>query len=185
MRAFIAIPVPTECLDSLEDFVGALKRLLPDAKFVQRHQFHITLHFFGDINEDEARAISCAMEMVLKDEMGFRVTLSGLGTFPNERKPRVLWLGLKEGGLRCKEIHEKLGAHIRSLGIATEERDYNPHLTLARFKDFSRKRHLRLKDLPAFDTVFFADKVVLYRSELRPSGAIHTPLLTCNLKRHG
>jgi 2'-5' RNA ligase len=181
LRAFIAIPIPEDCLDRLEGFVGSLRRLVPEARFVRKEQFHITLHFFGAIHEDEAQAICSAMEALLKGEKGFRVVLSGLGAFPSERNPRVLWLGLKEGALQCREIQEKLEAHIRSLGIATEERDFHPHLTLARFKDFSRKCQMRLEELPSFEIAFFAGSVVFYQSELRGYGAIHTPLLTCNL----
>jgi len=182
LRAFIAIPVPEDCIVSLEGFVSSIKRLLPDARFVPRHQFHITLHFLEAIDEDEALAISSAMKTLLKEEKQFRVVLSGLGTFPNERNPRVLWLGLKEGGAKCNEIQHKLGHHIRSLGIPTEEKDFHPHLTLARFKDFSRKRQIKLKELPSFETAFQADRVVFYKSELTPSGAIHTPLFVCGLK---
>ncbi|HEV8715891.1 MAG TPA: RNA 2',3'-cyclic phosphodiesterase, partial [Candidatus Binatia bacterium] len=101
----------------------------------------------------------------------------GLGAFPNLRRPRVLWAGLRGEGLQ--EMSQALETALMPLDFPPEERELTPHLTLGRVRSLRGWEHV-LAVVKEYEQTRFGestvDQVTLYQSELRPDGAVYSPL---------
>jgi 2'-5' RNA ligase len=93
------------------------------------------------------------------------------------KKPRVLWVGLYGGGLA--ELVERTETALSPLGFPPEEREFTPHLTIARFRSTRGWERLLAAIKDARDQSFGVSRIAkatLYRSELRADGPVYTSL---------
>jgi len=123
LRLFAAIPVPEEIADRL----GALEVDVPCASWRLPEQYHLTLRFFGEIDEALARDLDHELGEII--EAPFEVRLSGAGSFGG-REPSALWAGVADSPAltRLAAACEKAS---RRAGLAPETRKFMPHVTLA------------------------------------------------------
>jgi len=114
----------------------------------------------------------------------FRLTLCGVGTFPKSGTPRVVWLGVTEGGEQLLCVEREITARLTPLGIPEEDRAYRPHLTLARVRDPAGLKSTRLVDGLTDRRIgtTHIDTITLFQSKLSPKGPTYTPLLRTPLK---
>jgi 2'-5' RNA ligase len=167
MRLFTAIDISDEIREALSYFV---KRLKPLAKinWSPVDNLHITTKFIGEWPEIRLQEMTAALATVPKSGP-IEVTVRGVGWFPNERRPRVFWAGV-DGGEPLKALAKATEQTVRRLGVPVEEREFSPHLTLARIRDAVSLDPLRqaIHALPAncgFDFGSFqANEFVLYLS---------------------
>src|SRR5579885_325573 len=96
MRAFVAIDIPSNIRERIRDLIGALKPLDPNIRWARPEGVHITLKFLGEVPLPKVEQVSSALSNV-KLPASFRVGIEGCGYFPNERSPRVAWLGIEAG----------------------------------------------------------------------------------------
>jgi 2'-5' RNA ligase len=172
IRAFVALPLPDALRAGVAETVRAMKTLLPEVRYVHDDGAHVTLRFFGWTRPDTLAALEEPLRAAAAEcppgEMGVR----GLGLFPDRGSPRVLWMGL----LLWPEVHvlqARCEAAAVAAGLEPEPRPFHPHLTLGRWRDRVRAR----PTLPEADLgAARVDEVVLYRSDLRPSASLHTPM---------
>ena len=118
----------------------------------------------------------------MRDVAAPRLSLSGLGTFPNARNPRVIWAGVSGDIDALSDLHSRAERVATDLGWAPERRPFRPHLTLGRVRDqasASQKRSImgaiaaaRIAAVAPWQ----ADTVRLYRSDLTSQGAIYSNL---------
>jgi RNA 2',3'-cyclic 3'-phosphodiesterase len=170
LRLFIAVDLPAE----LRPVVARLLQGIGGARWTRPEQLHITLRFLGDTPEDQLDDLRARLRQVRTPH--FELTLRGTGVFPpvGGRKPaRILWLGLDPPEPLQTLKHAVDG--VLGPDPETAKRGFSPHLTLARFP--TRPRN----DLDTFlgeHAGFDGDRFVvsdfhLYRSTLRPQGALH------------
>jgi RNA 2',3'-cyclic 3'-phosphodiesterase len=177
MRLFVALDIPEEVRASLGAIIGKLRPASPKARWVRVAGIHITLKFIGETAPEKAQAIKTALAAVPPRDpiaMNFR----GLGFFPHQRRPRVLWAGV-EAGPGLAELAAAVDAALAPLGIPREDRAFSPHLTLARF-DMPRgldALHAAAEKAgsPEFGATI-AREFHLYQSVLKPGGAEYTRL---------
>ena len=186
IRAFVALPLPEEVRDRL----GALRQAAPDGakvSWLKPDSIHLTLKFLGDVMPDRLERLKAALSALPWDRGAFGFTLAEVGAFPNLARPRVLWVGVEQGGDVVIELAAAVDAITRRLGFPREERRFTPHLTIGRVKSPPGRdwgdRFVRAARFEP-ETVS-ADRIVLYQSRLLPSGAEHTPLLVIPLGRGG
>jgi len=186
MRLFIALDFPPHVITYLEHLQQALKREIKADRWQPVHQLHLTLQFLGDVAEEMVPAITRDMDLVASIMAPFSLAPGRFGAFPGAEKPRVLWLGLDGEWRTLKQLHQLLDTRFeRYEGWQRDRKPYRPHITLA------RGPHAGGEPLPlqAWDARFLTaplpywqvDAVHLYRSELRPQGAVHTILHTSRL----
>ncbi len=176
MRLFTAIDLPQDILLRLERLVAALR---PEAliNWSPLDNLHITTKFIGQWPEERLEELHEAL-LEVAPRSAFEVEIANLGWFPNERSPRVLWIGAHGGSavsLLAKETEERLAL----LGIAREDRNFSPHLTLARIKSpvplgALRKRVEELQ--PALIGKFQASQFALFRSDPGSNSSIYRKL---------
>jgi len=132
MRLFVALDIPAEIKDALRCFVD---RLRPTANigWSTVDNLHVTTKFIGEWPEPRLDEMKHALNSVPFNG-AIDITVKGLGWFPNPRRPRVFWAGVK-GGERLQSLAQATERTVAGLGVPIEERDYSPHLTLARIRE--------------------------------------------------
>jgi RNA 2',3'-cyclic 3'-phosphodiesterase len=127
LRYFVAIPLPD---DSRECLLTVQPHSIPGMRLIGRQELHLTLHFLGELTPASKEAVQRTLAKVKVN--AFTITIKGLGVFPTEGQPRVLWSGV-ERSPPLFALHHALGAAlIDAIGFQLEERSYSPHVTLAR-----------------------------------------------------
>jgi 2'-5' RNA ligase len=170
MRAFVAVDLPDPVTAALE----ALQEVMPLGKPVDPEQMHLTLAFLGEQPDDLIEAAHHALAGIRFP--AFEIQLAGLGTFGN-REPTVLWAGVSDAA-KVKALHDRILPALHGAGLPLERRRFRPHVTIARFDRSGPLEHERLaKFLARWETfpspAFRVEDFSLWRSTLRPKGAIH------------
>jgi 2'-5' RNA ligase len=140
VRLFIALDVGAAIQRAAAGVSDELKlraaRLAPRARvsWVKPERMHVTVRFIGEVDDPQSAAIRSALEPALSAGR-FDLTIRGVGSFPPDRPPRVLWAGIAEGLEALRVVEREVGARLEGLRILLRSAaDYNPHLTLARVK---------------------------------------------------
>ena len=179
MRAFVAIEVPEPLKAELAAIQRRLKDAGVDASWSRPEGIHLTLKFLGEVREEQAPEILGALTLALTDATRFRLSLDGIGTFPNPAAARVVWLGITGEVGKLVALQATVEQSMVAAGLEPDGRPYTPHLTLGRIKRI-RRREAWLKGLDEFKNVklpgFDVTAVGLIRSELRPAGAVYHEL---------
>jgi 2'-5' RNA ligase len=175
IRAFIAIPLPTQVQTQLGEVSQTWQKELPErsVRWVKPHLMHISLRFLGDTDITTIPDLRATLNKVTAHRPVFTLQLAQTGCFPNKKRPRVIWVGLQGQLDAAQMLKQELDEVLIPFGWEREKRPFKPHLTIGRVKD-SRK----VKD---FD--WRADieplpipvrTIHLIESQLRPSGPVYT-----------
>lgn len=147
----------------------------------------MTLKFLGDQPADRLESIRQLLSAWAVGAAPLDLRIAGAGAFPDTTRPRVVWVGVHEASGRLPGWVERLEALLEPLGVRREGRPYQPHLTLARVKERLTPAGLQRlqQELDSLDGKTIADlhvdEVILFRSELRPEGAVYSALATAPL----
>jgi len=177
IRSFIAIPLSDSIKSKVATIQNRLKPTLPDVRWVKPETMHLTLHFFGDLNDESLEKAGSVMVSIGSLIPPFSMTLSGIDAFPSPSRARVFWLGIKCD--RINGLYAALETGLEEVGFVREKRAFHPHITLGRCRSQPQRSGHILS--PETDTVageMTVDRMVLYESQLLPSGAVHRPRQT-------
>jgi len=179
IRSFIAISIPEEIKQKLSEVQARLKKADAMVKWTRPEGIHITLRFLGNLSVEEIKLAEDALAIVAQRFSRFSIEAKGFGVFPERGRPRVIWVGLTQGVSQLKAIFEELEKELMNKGLGKADRAFSPHLTLGRIKTGKNLNKL-LEYLKAEQEVaygiFQAKTICLFRSQLRPEGAIYTLL---------
>lgn len=182
IRAFIAIELPLEIHSQLENVVKRLKAARAvSVRWVASGNIHLTLKFLGDTEPANLKQLSVLLSEVASRYNPMTLVINGLGAFPNNKRPRVIWIGV-EIPTQMKDLRWDIEGAAERIGCPPEGRDFSPHLTLGRVqKNATRENTENISAALAAITVgelgrFQSTGFTLFRSDLRPSGSIYTPL---------
>jgi 2'-5' RNA ligase len=183
MRTFIAIPIPEECLQVLERAQKELQSYDADVRWASIRSIHLTLKFLGEVNRDLPRELAQSLRAALPQAQPFSLCLAELGSFPGSGNPRVLWCGIGGEQETLSHLQSVVEATCTHYGFPAEERAFNPHLTLGRVKGRRNLRPLmeKIGRVKALECSFRADHFHIYKSVLKPQGAVYTVLETIAL----
>ena len=177
IRAFIAVPLSAAIKTLLQQMQERLANPGLQVLWVRPDTMHLTVKFLGETAEALIPQIIEALRGAAAEVPAFTLTLTEVGAFPNLNYPRVLWVGWKNESASLATLHARLEERLAALGIERDARPFAPHLTLGRVKSVQRKGSL-LRQVHAAQQGFHAevhvDSCALFRSELNPTGAIHT-----------
>jgi 2'-5' RNA ligase len=185
VRLFIGIEVPEARKRSIEKAIQQLRLDLPNAKWVPRENWHVTLKFLGEVSEERVSEVSEIVALATAKKSSLETHLTEIGSFPTKTRTRVLWVGLVDPEHAMAHLAARLEKKLGKAGFRQESRDLHPHLTLARFRVPERIAEVIEKNGPyAFDkTPFDVEEVVLFRSHIGRGGARYEPLETWPLTR--
>lgn len=179
IRAFIAIKIPEVIIDKITRVQNDLKK--PDSRigWVKPANIHITLKFLGNINPQQIDEIAYQIGRAKDQFDPFSVKIKGVGVFPNPKRPRVIWIGAESENQTLKKVAQHIDRFVANVGFEPEKRDFKAHLTLGRVKGMQGIEEVMriLEQHQKFSGgSFTVDEIVLIQSELKPGGAVYTPL---------
>jgi 2'-5' RNA ligase len=176
-RAFIAIDLPESVKSFLSEAQEALKLYGFGVKWVRPQNIHLTLKFLGNIATADTDKIAEALTLAARNCPVVSLAAKGIGVFPNPRRPRVIWAGLKGQVEILENLQQTLDAHLSELGFARETRAFKSHLTLGRVKGKIAPARMKaaIEKLKEFESESFEiNQVTLFKSDLQPAGAVYT-----------
>jgi 2'-5' RNA ligase len=188
-RSFVAIDLPETMKRSLETIAEDLRRRVPrdSVRWTRISGIHLTLKFLGDVAQVDIPGIQATLAEAGQRHGPFTCIVGDLGCFPGARKPRVVWVGVRETTGSLRALQRDIDESLVSWGFQPEKRGFHPHLTLGRIK-----RHVRPGDQRRVGEVIATtevgelgkiqvDSFRLMRSDLRRDGAVYTPLSVVSL----
>lgn len=156
--------------------IAAMETLRPQfhgVKWVRPDGIHLTLRFLGPSRAEALECLKPRLASAASSCPAAEVQLTGLGMFPERGAPRVFWVGL-DFAAPFMALQAGAEAAAVACGFEREPRRFSPHLTLGRWRDRAPRPALPDLELGAARL----EQLVLYRSDLRPGGAVYTPLAT-------
>lgn len=187
IRCFIAIPIAQEIKEELISLQEQLKKAEAQVKWVKPDSIHLTLKFMGNVPRNKIISVTKIIKEIAHKKEWFEISLDTLGAFPSIKKPRVIWVGLRDPQKRMKQLAQELDRRLFSIGLPKEEKEFVPHLTLGRVKKLDNRD--KLVEIMSSLKVVFAGKMLvtkinLMKSQLTPAGPIYSVISTGHIPPH-
>ncbi|HEY0319925.1 MAG TPA: RNA 2',3'-cyclic phosphodiesterase [Pyrinomonadaceae bacterium] len=186
LRLFCAVELPQEIRAQAARYIATLRESKPRGRvsWDSEEKLHLTLKFFGDVEEGRVTQLAGALERAASLINPFELGLRGTGAFPPAGLPRVLWLGVTDSSGRLDKLHQHIEDECARTGYARERKRFNPHLTIARLRSTEGARSLAAlhKSLEFEAPAFPVTEIVLIRSELGAHGSRYTKLKNIGMK---
>jgi 2'-5' RNA ligase len=189
LRAFVASELPAVLQDKIQIATAGFRRALHEdlIRWVPVHNVHLTLKFLGDVSPAGLSLVQQMLTAEATQFTAFDITVEALGCYPNAKRPRVLWVGLKAPP-ELTSLQRAIEAGTARLGYESEERGFSPHLTIGRVR-----QNVSPADIQTIRTALEQNQigplgttrlnaVHLFKSELRPEGSIYTRLYSAPLR---
>ena len=184
LRAFIAVELPHEIQQAIQKATANFRQTTGSLiRWVPPGNMHLTLKFLGDISPTNMDMLTQMLRVEADSSHCFDIHVSGFGSFPSLRRPRVLYIGIQApAGLEA--LQRGVESASRRLGYESEDRAFSPHLTIGRVKqDATPSDQQKIRQaLEHFhiDSLGTArvDSVHLFKSDLKPSGSVYTKLFS-------
>lgn len=182
MRLFVAIDLSAETRTLVGEIQERLEtqlimaRRAPRITWVKPEAAHVTLQFLGETPDSQVERITGALGSPRLANEPLAVLWGGLGTFPETRQPRVVWLGATTGAKELSTLAGNVRERLAGVGVEQDARPFRPHITVGRVRDAG----IGVNWPDALKRVLFApsasrvDHVTLYRSQLSPRGPTYT-----------
>ncbi len=181
IRAFIGIGLPENIVSFFREIQVGIRSCGLNLKLVKPENIHITLKFLGNIDRRAIKEIGYAIEEAVHGNSHIILTAKGIGCFPNARKPRILWVGLRNQTEKLKAIQYVLDQKLETMGFPKEKRLFKGHLTLGRIKKKINTVALdaAIKTFQEIESEdFIVDRIILYQSTLMTSGPVYEELVS-------
>lgn len=191
MRVFVAIDIGDAVRREVARVVSTLTAKLEAAKkppkvaWVKPHALHVTIKFLGEVEAPDVDRLQTLLAPPIAMEP-FAIEWRGIGTFPNNRHPRALWLGVMNGAAPLAELEAEVSRRIAGdAAFELDDRAFTPHLTIGRVKmagegvDWPKL----LQAVEVRQASSFVDRVTLYRSQLSQFGPNYTDLVSAPLQQ--
>lgn len=184
IRSFIAIELTSEVLNVLNRAQATLRQGPGGqaGRWVKEEGIHLTLKFLGDVPTERLEEIYQAVSRACQAYGLFELIVAGLGCFPNLRRPRVVWVGLREETGQLAALQKTVERELGRLGFPPEERGFTPHLTLARVHQGASRTEIEalgkaVAEAPLGELARMrVTAVSVMKSDLKPSGAVYSEL---------
>ena len=180
IRSFLAFELPLDIKRIVQDVSDTLRKTPLNVRWVNVHNIHLTVVFMGSIPEADVAPMGDSVKTVCREHGPFEISLNGIGFFPGSRNARILWIGLEGDIERMAQFRDTLQACLVPFGIRKEKRPFKPHLTLGRFrKPGKNSRQIEAvvaKYQDVKSPVQRLDELIMFKSDLRPSGAEYSRL---------
>jgi RNA 2',3'-cyclic 3'-phosphodiesterase len=189
LRAFIAVEIPPGIHQAIEKQTAPVRAAITPSliRWVAVENIHLTVKFLGDVSPANVEMLEQMLCAEVGHHSAFELEFGGLGAFPSSKRPRILWIGIQApAGLAA--LQHGIEAATATLGYPGEQRPFSPHLTIGRVK-----QNVGSSGIQQIRTALEGTKIGtlgtakvtaihLFKSDLKPSGAVYTKLFTAPLK---
>jgi 2'-5' RNA ligase len=184
IRSFVAIELSPDTKAQIVKIQNELKASTADIRWVRTEGMHLTLKFLGGIQEEKIPEIADILTHCSDETGSFNLTIHSLGAFPNGTNPKVIWIGVEDESGRLETLQQTIEKGLAAIGFKEEKRAFTPHLTLGRLKSPKGRRevgHLIEASRECDCGTSVVKEICLFKSDLKPSGAVYTKLKTFSL----
>ncbi len=171
-RLFVAIDLPPEAKEIIYKTSNKFLEAKKNIRQVKSDNIHITLKFLGNVKKEYLPSLTTELNSCAKKTEAFKFRIKNrIDAFPNIRKASIIFVGVEEGGRKIEKIFTDIEPGLKQINISKEKRRFVPHATLARVKqktDISElEKDIVFRKLPEVS----CDRITLFESRLKPSGA--------------
>lgn len=177
IRSFISIEIDENTKKQLAE-ISKKFHFIKGIKWVEPNNYHITLNFLGEIQKNLVCKISEILDDVSQRYPTFDIELTDFGFFPNQRRPKVFWIGIKNSEIIIN-IKKDLDELLKKNNIVFDEKPFKPHLTLGRFKE--EINTIVIPENIKFNITFEVKSIHLMQSILLKQGPIYNVIYTAKL----
>ncbi len=190
LRTFIAIELPAVIQNTIQNATASLRQSLDHSlvRWVPPQNMHLTLKFLGDVSPASLDLLTQMLQAEASQHAPFGLEVRGLGSFPNPKRARVIWVGI-QAPAALEALQRSIEAAAARLGYPVEERGFSPHLTIGRVSQHATstgqqqiRTALENTHLGALGSTR-VESIHLFRSDLHPSGSVYTSLFNAPLQR--
>ncbi len=177
MRLFTGIAIAPHVLGNLARVLKELRPLTP-LHWSPVENLHVTSKFIGEWPDERLTELEEVLEEI-HPPAAFDVQIASFGYFPNPQKPRAFFAAV-HADTSLAALAKQIDAALKPLGIASEDRPYSPHLTLARIKhEDIRELREHIANMTNLDFgTFRASEFQLFLSKTGPKGSVYSTLAT-------
>ena len=183
-RVFLAVSLRQN--DFFEQYINDIQTKLLQEKinWVESKNIHLTLKFFGPLEDIQIENIKKALETTLRNQEKLQISFNKLGLFGSKYQPRVLWMGIKDPKAIIS-LEQQIRKALIEIGIPYDRQNFVPHLTIGRIKQLKSKKYFQsiVNQYRDFDSgAVNINSIYLYQSILRPQRPIYKVLAEFKLK---
>lgn len=184
MRLFIAIgaqSISSDVQERLKKLKVNLKKKEIEHRWVPPENYHITINFLGEVEEQKLTELKSILTEVTGSFPPFELKLNGVGAYPASRSGRVIWMGV-QNSITLRDLQRRCSDELTSQGWQVEDREYRPHLTLARLRS---PRNVSDSISPVENQDFgklLVSEVRIYESKLAGSFPVYTAIHSSTLR---
>ncbi len=193
MRTFIELELDERTKDYIREQQESIRFSLAGAcsqgciRWSPIGNVHLTLRFLGETSVQQQAELSRTLTFLAQQWKPLNLLIRGFGCYPSMRQPKVIWLGVDGDMETLGDLQSEVERIVQEVGFKPDKRPFSPHLTIARARrgctrDELKRVGQRIQKLVSDDgsgdsgRLFVTSRVVHMRSDLRPSGAVYTPL---------
>lgn len=179
VRSFVAILLSEEVRAAIAAEIARLRPLAPRVSWVSPPNLHLTLKFLGELPPETFEQVKEGLAAAVAGAAPFSLHFCGLGAFPGMARPRVVWVGVEDGGQAAQALQARVEAALTPRGFAREERPYSPHLTIGRVRvprGLAELQQAMARDARVEFGRLQVGGLSLMRSDLSPAGSRYTEL---------
>jgi 2'-5' RNA ligase len=184
LRTFVAVEVSNAARRYAQSLMGELESKLTGVHWTRRDNLHLTLKFLGDIPESEINGVCRAIRAAVAAQQPFEIQCAGLGAFPSDARPRTLWVGIRQGDERLRQLQGEIDGQLTSYGFAPERRRFHGHLTIGRIRQrigltadqVNQVCQLVDRERSAEGVFMELDQVVTFSSFVDSTGRVYQPI---------
>lgn len=184
VRCFVAIRVAPGAVEALQRAQERLRRTGADVKLVETRNLHLTLKFLGDVESARLPDVLRVVQAIAAGTPRMAGRIHGVGAFPNERAPRVIWAGMDFEPDAARTLAARIDAELAPLGFARETRPFASHVTLGRVRS-PRGRKSLAQELEKLSGSEFGrqpvERLTVFQSVLSAAGPEYTALAEYDL----
>lgn len=177
MRVFIAVKLPSKTRENLARSVEQLRPFVTQGKLVSAENYHVTVHFLGEVSENDLIFVQSAMDGI----KNLPAPELALQQFTILRGGDVVCAKIRQKNNALTTLHDKLGELLERLDFTVEHRAYRPHVTVMRKYGFSLPFSEVTKNVDVFNAPFSGSEITLYQSVSDACGVHYKELYTVRL----
>ena len=179
-RMFCAFELPESVRSRIDQHSRKVREAVPEAaaSWSRPENIHLTMKFFGNVDQAQAPVISAAATRVVNEFSPIEIEVGKTGVFPRPSRPQVLWIGINDPSGALAKLQDRLEDEFAREGFPKENRAFHPHLTIARIRrpqNADRLAQIHL-GLPFSAVALRLSELILFRSELSSKGSKYTAI---------
>jgi RNA 2',3'-cyclic 3'-phosphodiesterase len=185
-RTFIALHIPESWIDYVRRVARELAGRSSGLSWVKPENAHFTVRFLGDLDDEQIERVR---ESVRRSGAGLTAPvarLGRLGAFPRPERPRVLWVGLAQGGPEAETVASAINDGLERDGFGYADKPFRAHLTLARAREGAQGIASLIRSvIPEAPEAEPLQRLAVMKSQLAKSGAMYTVIEEIRLQSPG